>query len=196
MMELQQLGALALFAFVSTFTPGPNNIMLMTSGANVGFVRTIPHMLGVTFGFALMVILVGVGLMGLFNHYPLSHDIFKYLSLSYLIYLAVKIATSGKAAEKENFTPLNFLQAASFQWVNPKGWSMALTAVSVYSSGSHWWEMTLIAGIFIAANIPSVSFWAAAGTQLQRWLTTSTRVKGFNISMALLLLVSTLPMLG
>jgi threonine/homoserine/homoserine lactone efflux protein len=73
---------------------------------------------------------------------------------------------------------------------------MALTAVSVYSSGSHWWELTLIAGIFIAANIPSVSFWAAAGTQLQRWLTTSTRVKGFNISMALLLLVSTLPMLG
>jgi len=153
-MELSQLSALALFAFVSTFTPGPNNIMLMTSGANVGFVRTIPHMLGITLGFAVMVMLIGVGLMGLFHSYPLSHQILKYLSLSYLVYLAAKIAFSGKASERKDFKPMSFLQAASF------------------------------------------SFWTAAGTQLQRWLTTHTRVRSFNISMALLLLLSTLPMLN
>lgn len=195
-MELSQLSALALFAFVSTFTPGPNNIMLMTSGANVGFVRTIPHMLGITLGFAVMVMLIGVGLMGLFHSYPLSHQILKYLSLSYLVYLAVKIAFSGKASERKDFKPMSFLQAASFQWVNPKGWTMALTAVSVYSTGSQWWELALIAGVFILANLPSVSFWTAAGTQLQRWLNTHTRVRSFNISMALLLLLSTLPMLN
>ncbi|HAU8296503.1 TPA: LysE family transporter [Vibrio vulnificus] len=195
-MELSQLSALALFAFVSTFTPGPNNIMLMTSGANVGFVRTIPHMLGITLGFAVMVMLIGVGLMGLFHSYPLSHQILKYLSLSYLVYLAAKIAFSGKASERKDFKPMSFWQAASFQWVNPKGWTMALTAVSVYSTGSQWWELVLIAGVFILANLPSVSFWTAAGTQLQRWLTTHTRVKSFNISMALLLLLSTVPMLN
>ncbi|MCA3976858.1 LysE family translocator [Vibrio vulnificus] len=195
-MELSQLSALALFAFVSTFTPGPNNIMLMTSGANVGFARTIPHMLGITLGFAVMVMLIGVGLMGLFHSYPLSHQILKYLSLSYLVYLAAKIALSGKASERKDFKPMSFLQAASFQWVNPKGWTMALTAVSVYSTGSQWWELVLIAGVFILANLPSVSFWTAAGTQLQRWLTTQTRVKSFNISMALLLLLSTVPMLN
>ena len=138
-MPLEQLSALALFAFVSTFTPGPNNIMLMTSGANVGFARTIPHMLGIALGFAAMLLLVGFGLMGIFNAYPVSHQILKYLSLTYLVYLAIKIALSGKAKSTEAYKPMTFIGAASFQWVNPKGWSMALTAISVYSSGSPWW---------------------------------------------------------
>lgn len=194
-MEYHQLGALALFAFVSTFTPGPNNIMLMTSGANVGFKRTIPHMLGITFGFGAMLILVGIGLMGLFHAYPVTHTILKALSLSYLLYLTYKIATSGKAETKNDFKPMSFIAAAAFQWVNPKGWSMALTAVTVYSSGAAWLELTFIAGIFCLANLPSVTFWTAAGIQLQRWLTTSKRVKGFNYGMAALLLLSTIPMI-
>ncbi|NVC94284.1 LysE family translocator [Vibrio natriegens] len=194
-MEYHQLGALALFAFVSTFTPGPNNIMLMTSGANVGFKRTIPHMLGITFGFGAMLILVGIGLMGLFHAYPVTHTILKALSLSYLLYLTYKIATSGKAETKNNFKPMSFIGAAAFQWVNPKGWSMALTAVTVYSSGAAWLELIFIAGIFCLTNLPSVTFWTAAGIQLQRWLTTSKRVKGFNYGMAALLLLSTIPMI-
>lgn len=119
-MELSQLSALALFAFVSTFTPGPNNIMLMTSGANVGFVRTIPHMLGITLGFAVMVMLIGVGLMGLFHSYPLSHQILKYLSLSYLVYLATKIAFSGKASERKDFKPMSFFASGKFSVGEPK----------------------------------------------------------------------------
>lgn len=114
-MEYHQLGALALFAFVSTFTPGPNNIMLMTSGANVGFKRTIPHMLGITFGFGAMLILVGIGLMGLFHAYPLTHSILKVLSLSYLLYLTYKIATSDKTEAKHDFRPMSFLGAVAFQ---------------------------------------------------------------------------------
>ncbi|MGR5538266.1 LysE family translocator [Vibrio campbellii] len=194
-MEYHQLGALALFAFVSTFTPGPNNIMLMTSGANVGFKRTIPHMLGITLGFAAMLILVGIGLMGLFHAYPITHSILKILSLTYLLYLTYKIATSSKTEVKHNYQPMSFLGAVAFQWVNPKGWSMALTAITVYSSGGSWLDLAFIAGIFCLANLPSVTFWTAAGMQLQRWLTTSKRIKSFNYSMAALLLLSAIPMI-
>ena len=161
-MEYHQLGALALFAFVSTFTPGPNNIMLMTSGANVGFKRTIPHMLGITFGFGAMLILVGIGLMSLFHAYPITHSILKVLSLSYLLYLTYKIATSDKTEAKHDFRPMSFLGAVAFQWVNPKGWSMALTAITVYTSGGSWLELTFIAGIFCLANLPSVTFTVSA----------------------------------
>ncbi len=194
-MELQQLGALLLFACVSTFTPGPNNIMLMTSGANVGFARTIPHMLGVALGFAFMVMLVGVGLVGIFNTYPLSHQILKYASLAYLIYLAAKIAMSGRAKEVDDFKPLTFLAAASFQWVNPKGWSMALSAVTLFSSSGAWLELGIIALAFTLANIPSVSFWTFAGQKLQHWLITPVRIRSFNVSMAILLIASTIPMI-
>ncbi|WP_047049620.1 LysE family translocator [Vibrio mexicanus] len=194
-MSIEQMGALLLFAFVSTFTPGPNNIMLMTSGANVGFKRTLPHMLGIALGFAFMVILVGIGLVGVFNTYPVSHQILKYVSLGYLLYLAAKIAMSGRAKEVDDFKPLTFLGAASFQWVNPKGWSMALTAVTLFSASGAWFEVGIIAIAFTLANIPSVSFWTIAGQKLQHWLTTPLRIRGFNVTMAALLIASTLPMI-
>ncbi|KOO04587.1 LysE family translocator [Vibrio nereis] len=194
-MEFQQLSALALFAFVSTFTPGPNNLMLMTSGANVGFNRTVPHMLGITLGFGFMVLLVGVGLIGIFNAYPITHTVLKWISLTYLLYLALKIALSGKTESKDNYKPMTFLGAASFQWVNPKGWSMALSAVAIYSSQGQWQELLLIAMMFMLANLPSCSFWVIAGQQLQKWLTSQTRVRAFNIGMAMLLIGSTFPML-
>ncbi|KJY88400.1 amino acid transporter LysE [Vibrio neptunius] len=194
-MELEQLSALVLFAFVSTFTPGPNNIMLMTSGANVGYKRTLPHMSGVAFGFAFMVMLVGIGLTGLFEAYPVTHKILKYVSLAYLGYLAIKIALSGKAKDVENFKPMTFLAAASFQWVNPKGWSMALSSVTLYSNGGGWLELSIIASTFLLVNFPSGSFWIIAGRELQRWLTSNIRVRSFNMLMAALLVGSTLPML-
>ncbi|WP_070964198.1 LysE family translocator [Vibrio sonorensis] len=194
-MEFSQFWALALFAFVTTFTPGPNNIMLMASGANVGFKKTIPHMAGITIGFSVMVLLVGIGLMGVFNTYPVSHAILKYLSLVYLAYLAFKIATSKPVETDCSYRPMTFFAAASFQWVNPKGWSMALTAVTVYSANGAWYELSLIAFVFALVNLPSVTFWAAAGQQLQRWLTTPTKIRGFNGLMAALLIASTLPMI-
>ncbi|WP_019275789.1 LysE family translocator [Vibrio coralliilyticus] len=194
-MELEQLGALVLFAFVSTFTPGPNNIMLMTSGANVGYRRTLPHMSGVAFGFAFMVMLVGIGLTGIFEAYPVTHQILKYVSLTYLGYLAIKIALSGKAKDVEDFKPMTFLGAASFQWVNPKGWSMALSSVTLYSNGGGWFELLIIACTFLLVNFPSGSFWIIAGRELQRWLTSNIRVRSFNVLMAALLVCSTLPML-
>lgn len=194
-MEFEQLSALILFAFVSTFTPGPNNIMLMTSGANVGYLRTLPHMCGIAFGFAFMVLLVGLGLSSVFEAYPATHHVLKYVSLLYLGYLALKIALSGRASAVENFKPMSFLGAASFQWVNPKGWSMALSSVTLYSNGGSWLELLIISSTFLIVNFPSGTFWILAGRELQRWLTSNIRVRSFNVTMAALLVASTLPMI-
>ncbi|MDN3611903.1 LysE family translocator [Vibrio ostreicida] len=193
-MEFEHLTTLVLFAFVSTFTPGPNNLMLMTSGANVGYKRTLPHMSGVAFGFAFMLLLVGAGLNGIFQTYPSAHQFLKAASLAYLFYLAIKIACSGKANECPDFKPMTFLGAASFQWVNPKGWSMAISAVTLYSQGG-WGDLVLIATIFLLVNFPSGSAWILVGRELQRWLTSDVRTRSFNLVMAALLIASTLPML-
>ncbi|GAM70931.1 transporter [Vibrio sp. JCM 19236] len=194
-MDLQHLLAIALFALASTGTPGPNNLMLMSSGANVGFKRTIPHMLGIMVGFSVMLTLIGVGLVGVFHTYPASQTILKYLSLGYLAYLAFKIATSKGSNTEQSYKPMTFIQAAGFQWVNPKGWSMALTAVSLFNAEGGMLALMVIVAVFFCANIPSVALWTAAGTQLQRWLTTGIRIKVFNYGMAGLLLASAVPML-
>jgi len=190
-MEYSYLFALITFAFVGAFTPGPNNIMLMTSGANVGFMRTIPHMLGVIFGFAFMLVLVGFGLLQFFQSYPQLERILQAVSAMYLLYLAYKIAKSEPIdSENNDYKPMSFLQAASFQWVNPKGWSMALSVMSIYATSSDMFSVLLIAFVFICINVPTVSFWTVAGKQLQKRLTKPNHLKAFNYSMAGLLIGS------
>lgn len=195
-MEYQQLIALMTFAFVSTVSPGPNNIMLMTSGANVGFKRTIPHMLGITIGFSIMVILVGFGLMGLFTAYPTVQQILRIASMLYLLYLAIKIAKSKTiTSAASDYRPMTFVSAAMFQWVNPKAWTMALTAISVYASSTAQQDILIVSLIFALVNLPSVSLWTTAGKKMQSSLQSPNRMKAFNYSMAGLLVASILPML-
>lgn len=197
-MSYELFTALMAFAFVSSITPGPNNLMLMTSGANFGFRRTIPHMLGVGLGFVFMLILVGVGLIQVFDLYPVSHQILRIVSIIYLVYLAYKIATaSGPEGDvKSSATPMTFMQAVLFQWVNPKAWTMTLTAVSVYSPTRGIESILLVAFIFGAINLPSVSVWTVLGLQLRRILTNASRLKAFNVSMAVLLLFSLYPVVA
>ena len=188
--------ALATFAFVSSITPGPNNLMLMASGANFGFRRTIPHMLGIGVGFVAMVVLVGAGLAQIFVAYPGSHTILKWVSVIYLVYLAWKIATTAPAQTGAAAgTPMTFLQAAAFQWVNPKAWTMALTAVTVYSPGTGIWAILLVALIFGAINLPAVSSWTLMGQGMARLLTNRARLRAFNWAMAALLIASLYPVL-
>ncbi|AAW88182.1 transporter, LysE family [Aliivibrio fischeri ES114] len=190
-MEYPHLLALITFAFVGAFTPGPNNIMLMASGANVGFVRTIPHMLGVIFGFAFMLVLVGFGLIQIFHTYPQLEKGLQILSAIYLLYLAYKIARSEPVDSRVgDYKPMSFLAAASFQWVNPKGWSMALSVMSIYATTSDMFSVLLIAFVFICINVPTVSFWTVAGKELQKRLKTPRHLKLFNYSMAGLLVGS------
>lgn len=197
-MTPELLAALAAFAFVSSITPGPNNLMLMASGANYGYTRTIPHMLGVALGFTLMVTLVGIGLMQVFDRYPVTYDLLRVFSVLYLLYLAWRIATAAAphAGEPARGRPFTFLQAAAFQWVNPKAWTMALTAISVYAPSHSLYASVLVAGVFGAVNLPCINVWTVLGIQLRRLLNNPMRLRVFNIGMALLLVGSLYPVLA
>lgn len=196
-MTFEILTALALFALVSSITPGPNNLMLMASGANFGFQKTIPHMLGVGLGFALMIILVGIGLVSVFDAFPLSYEFLRVFSVVYLTFLAYKIANSAVPHNEGNKAakPFTFTQAALFQWVNPKAWTMALTATTVYSPGQTVEAIIMVAFVFGLINLPSVSVWAVLGLKLKSLLTNGSRLKMFNYSMAGLLVASLYPVL-
>lgn len=195
-MTLDALFALVAFAFVTSVTPGPNNMMLLASGVNFGFRSTVPHMLGIGLGHALMVFLVGLGLAGLFDSFPVLHSVLKVVSVGYMLWLAWKIATSaapegGEAKGK----PFTFVQAAGFQWVNPKAWAMALGAVTVYAPDRTVLTMLVVALVFCAVNLPSVSVWTLAGQGLRRWLTDPSRLRLFNWTMAGLLVLSLWPVI-
>lgn len=182
---------LMMFALVSSITPGPNNLMLLASGANFGFRRTLPHMLGISLGFAFMVFLVGLGLARMFELYPVLKLVLKVLAVAYMLYLAWKIANAAAPeAADETGKPFTFLQAAAFQWVNPKAWAMALTAVTVYAPSQEFVVIAVVAAVFAAVNLPSVTFWAVLGQQAQRILTNQKRLWVFNIAMAVLLVAS------
>jgi len=194
-MVTQQFIALIGFAFASSITPGPNNMMLMASGANYGIRRTVPHMLGVAIGFTLMIVLVGLGLVGLFEAWPLSFKILKVVSSAYLLWLAWKIATAPApktGADTQGGKPMTFVQAALFQWVNPKAWTMALTAIAVYASSRSVGAVVVVALIFGAINLPSVGVWAAMGQYLRRWMNGERERRAFNWTMAALLVGSLL----
>lgn len=189
--------ALLVFVTVTLFTPGPNNVMLMTSGVNFGFARTQAHVWGVTLGFAFMVLVVGVGLGALFDAVPLLYTVLKYVSIAYLLYLAWMIANAGPVKEgEEKGKPLTFMQAAAFQWVNPKGWIMAIGAISTYAAIlSFPFNVLLITGLFGAVGILSCLAWAAFGASMRRLLRTPRAVRIFNIAMALALIASIAPVL-
>lgn len=196
-MTQEILFALVGFAFATSVTPGPNNMMLLASGVNFGFRRTVPHMLGVSLGHGLMVFLVGVGLVQIFTHWPGLDLALKVVSVAYMLWLAWKIAHAAPPREGDaGGRPFTFLQAAAFQWVNPKAWAMALTAVTVYAGGDGWGAMGVVAAVFCATNLPSVSVWAYAGQALRQWLTTNRRLQVFNWTMALLLVLSLWPVLA
>ena len=198
MLTTDLLTALVAFAFVSSITPGPNNLMLMASGTNFGFVRSIPHMLGVSIGFTLMIVLVGAGLAQVFELYPIAHTVLKYASCAYLLYLAFKIATSAppgsKAGAEEKTRPMTFVQAALFQWVNPKAWTMALTAVSAYTLPANpFVSLLVVASVFGAINLPTVGSWTLMGMQLRRFLSDPLKLRIFNVTMAVVLVATLYP---
>lgn len=195
-MDTTIIPAVAGFAIVATITPGPNNIMVMTSGANFGFRLTTPHLLGIVVGFLLMIVLAGVGLMALFDIFPALNITLKIASVVYMLFLAWKIATAEPPeADKRAGKPLTFLQGAAFQWVNPKAWAMGLTAISLYAPDHSFASITLIAIAFTAIGLPAISLWALMGIGLRRLLSNPVRLRTFNFAMAFLLVASLYPAL-
>ena len=193
--------SLALFLFVvsATITPGPNNIMIMTSSVNFGVKRSLPHLFGICLGFPVMVLLVGMGFSVVFEQYPLFHQIIKVLGILYILYLSWKIATASvNSMDEAKSRPLTFIQAAIFQWVNPKAWVMATGAVAAYTtlSADLTWQVLYIALNFMLVAFPAVGIWLVFGMGLKRLLKDPIHQKIFNISMALLLVLSMLPVMN
>ena len=197
-MSLNAFLALLVYAFVTSITPGPNNLMLLASGVNFGIARTIPHMLGISIGFFVLLMAVGFGLGAMLTAFPALHIALKIAGAAYLVYLAWKIAMSRSLSggEEAEARPMRFIDAAAFQWVNPKAWVMAVTAMAVYTNPDHpFISVALISFAFAIVNLPSVSVWAGFGTALRGFLSDPARLKWFNIAMGVLLAATLWPML-
>jgi threonine/homoserine/homoserine lactone efflux protein len=188
--------AFVMFATVMFFTPGPNNIMLLSSGLTYGFRPTIPHIIGITIGFAFMVGAVGLGLGTIFIAYPILQTILKYIGAAYLVYLAWHIGSAEPSApEQDNRgSPLTFWGAAMFQWVNAKGWVMVIGTITAYAAIAAFpWNIAIQVGISLILGALSCTVWALFGTALRPVLTSPRAIRAFNIVMALLLLASLYP---
>jgi threonine/homoserine/homoserine lactone efflux protein len=190
------LVAFVMFAAVMFFTPGPNNIMLLSSGLTYGFRRSIPHVAGIVIGFAFMVGAVGLGLGTIFISYPVLQTILKYAGAAYLVYLAAVIAISGPvAASQDNARgPMTFWGAAMFQWVNVKGWVMVIGTITAYAGIAGFpWNILIQVIISLGMGALSCVAWALFGSALRPWLTSPRTVRAFNLVMAALLLASLYP---
>jgi threonine/homoserine/homoserine lactone efflux protein len=192
----QLLGALTVFAAAMSITPGPNNTMLMASGANFGLRASQRHMWGVTFGFITLIALCGLGLASVFTAVPVLQQILKWGGAAYLLYLAFKIGTAkGIGVKSAGARPMSFVGAFAFQFVNPKGWAMALGAVSTYVPAKGFiTNLGVALLIFLVVNIATVFIWTAFGVGLRRFLDRPVILRAFNIGMALLLVASLLPL--
>jgi len=197
---LAMIMSIATFTLSTVITPGPNNIMLLSSGLTFGYKRTIPHMLGIMIGFPFMVLLVGLGLGFIFEKFPIIFSILKIIGIIYLFWMAFKIAnnkSSFNVKKGKESKPFTFLQSAAFQWVNPKAWIMAITAISVFvtSKDDNLIQILIIAFIYMISGVISTNTWTAGGVVLKRFLKSEHSVRIFNITMAILLIASVLPII-
>jgi threonine/homoserine/homoserine lactone efflux protein len=190
------LAALFAFVVVCSITPGPNNIMLMVSGVNFGIRRTVPQMLGIFTGLVLILAGTGLGLGYVFSHFPLVRTLLMALGIAYTLWLAWKIATAGSLGGGALAHPLRYWPALAFQWVNPKLWMTAITAMSLYVRPGHTMADTaLVTGVFVLVTFPTMLVWAGFGVGLRQALQIPARIRIFNIVMGLLLAASVLSML-
>lgn len=191
-MNNETIMALFTFTIVSQITPGPNNIMLMSSGTNFGVRKSLPHVTGIVLGISLLVFLVGSGLTKIFTLYPILQQILKVLSISYLLYLSYKVAVFAPVSSNTNsdIKPFTFIQAAMFQWVNPKLWTMALSAVTLYAPSNTTQDVLKVTLMFGCVSIPTAFSWVILGGQIRKMLSSHIKLKVFNFIMATLLLSS------
>jgi len=197
-MSLEQLIPVAFFVIAMVGTPGPNNLMLLTAGANFGFRRSLPHILGITLGCQVLLLAIALGLGQVFSLWPLSVLLLKVAGGSFLLYMAWQLLRPRAAAlgEVAEARPLSFLQAALFQWVNPKAWLMLITGLATYANPQQMLVSTVLIGVtFALVGLPLTCLWNVGGVALKDWLQHGRRLLHFNRAMAVLLLASLLPLL-
>ena len=195
-MSIDLFLALVTFAIVTTVTPGPNNLMLMASGVNFGFRRSIPHILGIGLGFPLMIGLIGMGLGRLLEAWPVVYSALKVAGIAYLLWFAWRLANAGPLeGGNSSGSPLSFLQGAAFQWVNPKAWLMGVAAIAAYTETANYWTALLIVTmVFAGAAFPSSAVWVGFGTALRHFMSDPRHYRWVNITMAVLLVLSLVPL--
>lgn len=194
-MNAPLLIAMASFCLAASITPGPNNMMLLSSGATFGLRRTLPHMIGISTGCAVMVLLLGWSLGGIAERLPVLYPVLHVVSTAYLLWLAWRIATSsGPHEAARRGGPLRVLDAAAFQWVNPKAWVMVLGAVGTFARPGHMaTDVPVIALMLMGVGFPCITLWAGSGSALKRWLRHPKALRTFNVSAAMLLVLSIAP---
>ena len=187
-MPFDSLVQLALFALASLYTPGPNNIMLASSGARFGVRRTLPHAFGVAFGFPLMLFPMALGLGALFEQSPAFRDVLRIVGAVVMLWIGWKVATAGRAQTDETARPFTFFMAAGFQWINPKAWAMAIAVVGGYMLGNApLLEAFTCVAIFATLGLGSALLWTGAGATIRQYLSTDARIRLFNGVMGLLI---------
>lgn len=196
MLSYDLVAALVVFMVAGSITPGPNTMLLLASGVNFGARATVPHMLGVALGFAVMVAAVGLGLASLFQLYPVIDTVLRIAGSLYLLWLAWRIAQAGAAGDVGGRArPMTFLEAAAFQWINPKAWVLAVTAIVAYAPSSAGLAgIALVAIVVAIVNIPCASAWVVFGVAMRRILSHPRALRAFNVTMAILLGLSVWPM--
>jgi threonine/homoserine/homoserine lactone efflux protein len=195
--SLDAVIAASLFTVVSYITPGPNNTMILASGVNFGLRRSMPHLLGICLGFGFMLVVVGLGLQSVFARYPVVLEVLRYAGAAYLLWLAFQLATTRHSSTESRSAarPLSFIGAAAFQWVNPKAWVMAVTAMSTYlPAEASLVQVLLLSALMTVVGSPCVLCWAAFGNAMRSFLQDPLRLRIFNIAMALGLVASLYPL--
>lgn len=197
------------FALVTTGTPGPNNFMLLASGMNFGFKRTIPHILGISCGMVLLTFGIGLGLGAIFEAFPIVRNVLKIIAILFLTYMAYKIATAPNkfeanetklnedtASNEDTVRPFKFIEAALFQWVNPKAWAMVISALATFAPNPLTTNgIAFVASGFFLVGMPTITLWVVAGKELRKFLNSPKQQKIFNFSCAGLLLATVIPIL-
>ncbi len=212
-MDTHLTAGLVLYALVTSITPGPNNMMLMASGANFGVRRTLPHVAGVVGGFATLLLAAGLGVASLFALVPALKAVMRAVMAAWILWLAWKLARlpvdGAQAADApspardgerrdrpRDVRPMGLMAAMLFQWINPKAWAMVLGATALYLPPAHdLVDLFLMAAIYALVMLPCVMLWVLAGRQLQRWLRSPRRQRAFNVTAAALLVSSLFPIL-
>ena len=184
--------SISLFWFVTAYTPGPNNVVASYSGFNFGIKKTIPHILGVTFGFTSLVVFLSIGLINVFKLFPIIQTVIRYLGTLFLIYLAYKIAFSTTSDETKKENPVKFIETFLFQYLNPKGVTVAIIVVSTYVElGANYINYaTQIVVLAFLFSITSITLWTFVGKFLRKFATNDKFIKYFNYAMSMLLLLS------
>lgn len=195
-MTLSLLLSAAIFSFVTSVTPGPNNTFLLASGVNFGLKKSLPYLMGIMAGLCGMMLALGFGLGVVFTTFPVVYQVLKYIGFSYIVYLAYLIVVSTSKSETAETKYIGFWRSTSFQFVNPKAWIVLASYMATFVPVESGLAISIaICAVFLIATFPGALIWAVSGQLLRSWLGEPKRRRIFNVTSAILLVLSMIPVL-